>query len=161
MSETLVEPGKVRLYTWGQWSRAELPAGADPTPLGQRLIDYLQRKYTGPLTEREAELVREEFEAQETYRSRLVDALMRCSGKLQHEAAAKAQEMGGPFRLSEDPNVKGGSYNAGYVLGQYTALAGAAQMVQDVVNMLSVQTHTDNEALTAARKAKLEAEGSE
>ena len=138
----------MRLFCFGEWTKEELPAGADPTPLGQRLIDYLSGTYKGPLSAREAELLFEEFCAMERYRLNMVNELLKCSGELQQEASNSVRAQDGPYRVST-------SYDTGMNLGRYTAYADSAQRVQNVINSVSIATHEANEKLTAERKARL------
>lgn len=150
MSETATgEQSKIRVYLFGQLAQQEAPQGGDPTPLGKRLIEYLTGQYQGSLSADEARLLFEEFQAQERYRLHLQDAIVRCAGKLQQQAASCVRESDGPYRVS-------GSYQTGMTLGKYMAYADAAQAVQNVVNEVAISTHDANERLTAERKARLE-----
>ena len=141
------EPTKVRVFAFGQWPKAEAPTGADPTPLGKRLIEYLSGTYAGPLTEREAELVLQEFRAQEQYRNRLITALQQCVGKLQALAGEAIKGNGAPTRQS-------GLMESGRNLGLYNGYGDSAQLVANVLNSVSIQTHADNLELTRDRMAK-------
>lgn len=147
------DPTTPRVYLFGDIAKEEAPQGADPTPLGQRLLDFLSGAYTGPLSEREGALIRDEFIAQETYRARMVDAILRCSGKLQQEAATCVRENDGPYSISA-------TYQTGMNLGKYIGYCDAAQAVQNIINEVSLRTHEDNEKLTAERNARLK-EGAE
>lgn len=147
--QATTEQHRVRLYAFGEWSKAELPAGADPTPIGRRLIDFLTGSYQGPLTEREAACLYEEFVAMERYRVLVVNELLKCGGLLQQDAARAVREQDGPFRVS-------GSYQSGLNLGRCIAYGDAAQRVQNVINAVSISTQDANDKLTAERVARLE-----
>ena len=146
--------GKARLYLFGLWRNEEIPEHADPTPIGQRLIDFFTGAYKGPLSEREAELVLQEFASQEQYRQRLLSAIQQCSGALQQKAAECVKESGGPVRVS-------GTYSAGMSLGRYVAFSDAAQAIMNTINSVALETHAANIELTKERKAKLEGEHGE
>lgn len=139
----------VRIYAFGSWAKTELPAGADPTPLGQRLIDYLSGQYQGPLSADESRLLLEEFTAMERYRLYMVGELLKCGGELQQEASSSVRANDGPSRVSD-------LMQNGMNLGKYVAYSDAAQRVQNVINAVAIATHEANDKLTAERKARLE-----
>lgn len=130
MSEQVTETA-VRLYTFGSWHKAEIADTGEPTETGKRLMDFLTGKPVGALSEREAQLLLEEFSQQEAYRNTLQTELLRVAGELQHEATASVKESAAPYRVTH-------SYDAGRSLGAYSAYSDAAQRVQNIINRLTV-----------------------
>lgn len=120
------QPQPVRIYKLGPWPRVESPAAADATPLGKRLMAWLN----GQPTDLDADLSRvifREFIAQETYRQRTVQQLSIARQRIEAaQQACKAEE--------PQPNGARGAFAHGFSMGERKAFLECAQLVQDALN---------------------------
>ncbi len=120
------EPQPLRLYKFGPWPKRESPARQDATPLGARVMQWLQDG-SGDLDADLSRILFREFNAQETYRQAVVRQLGLARQQLE---AAQAQLKG----EERQPNGTGDAFAYGFSMGQRAALLDAAQLVQDAIN---------------------------